>query len=372
MLTGHRPFETGVSWTTPLDARFPTLPEAMRARGYATGGFSANPYYVTRESGLARGFDHFEDHLITPTTVLLAATLTGKLAAARRHALGWHRAPDRKSAAGLRQDITRWLIGRERSRPFFVLVNSFDAHAPYLPIAPFDAAFTGRRVKWRDRNPDLESERTVTLAEAAGERDAYDQTLRSQDHQIGLLLDDLEARGLLRNTLLIITSDHGEEFAEWGLLSHGNTLNPAVLWVPLVMAFPDRLASGRVPEPVSLIDLAATILTLADPGRRRELPGHPFLAPETFASAPTHSPAIAELEYAPDTPAWYQHSEGPVQSLTVAGWHYVQVIPGQETLMDLRTLPAGTPADMRLPSAQALVRALRATLDSANPQERNP
>jgi arylsulfatase A-like enzyme len=368
MFTGHRPFATGVSWKIPLDTRLPTLAEALRARGYATAGFSANPYYVTRESGLARGFVHFDDHLITPTSVLFAASLTAAVSAPIRHALGWHRTPDRKTAAKLRTEVTGWLARQNGRQPFFVMVNSFDAHAPYLPPAPFDTAFTGRSTPWRDRNPELEAERAVTGTEAAGERDAYDQTLKGQDHQVGWLLRTLEARGLLRNTLLIVTSDHGEEFGEWGLLSHGNTLNPAVLWVPLVIAFPGRIAPGtRVAEPVSLVDLPATVLTLADSARASELPGLPLLQRGQAGPLP-HSPAVAEMEYARDTPAWYQHGEGPLRSLTVAGWHYIRETRGQETLMDIRTVPAGTRVDPRSLAAQALLQAARARLDSAGPQ----
>jgi arylsulfatase A-like enzyme len=368
VFTGRRPFETGVGWTRPLDRSYPTLAEVLRARGYLTAGFSANSYYVTRESGLARGFVHFDDRLITPKTVLLGSSLAATLSTPIRKALHWYQPPEHKSAARLRAEVSGWLAEQPDNRPFFVFANFFDAHAPYLPPAPFDTAFIGRRIPWRERNLELDAPNAVTVQEAAVERAAYDQVVAAQDHQLGLLLDDLEVRGLLKNTLIVVTADHGEEFGEWGFLSHGNSLNPAALWVPLLVAFTGRLAAPmRIADQVSLLDLSATILGLAEPTRQSELPGFPLLRLGRPEIAERHSPSVAEMEYAPDTPAWFRHGAGPLRAVMLPGWHYARESGGRETLLDTATDPAGRRVDLNTPSARTIVRAAKAVLDSLGP-----
>ncbi|HTL04981.1 MAG TPA: sulfatase, partial [Gemmatimonadales bacterium] len=279
IFTGHLPFETSVSLTTPLDARLPTLAEAFRTRGYSTAGFIANLTYVSRESGLARGFAHYEDYPRTAGAVLLGSALARTLVSSEvRRRLEAPQVPERKTADELGRDVLAWLARRPAGHPFFVFVNYWDAHAPYVPSPPFDTAFTGSRVGWKDRNAFLLFSTPVTASEAAAERTVYDQAIASQDHAIGQLLARLQEQGLLDNTLLVVTSDHGEEFGEHGLLDHGTSLNPAVLWVPLVMVFPPHLPAGRrLAEPVSLVDLAATMLHLADPNGPQPLPGFPLI-----------------------------------------------------------------------------------------------
>jgi arylsulfatase A-like enzyme len=99
----------------------------------------------------------------------------------------------------------------------------------------------------------------------------YDAEIRFTDHQIGRLVESLRALGLEENTLIILTSDHGEEFAEHGNLGHGKTCYEETLRVPLILSWPGRLPQGvRIGSKAALIDLAPTILSLA--GIRN--PGH--------------------------------------------------------------------------------------------------
>ena len=370
MFTGRRPFETGVSWKVPLDARYPTLAEALSRRGYVTAGFSANPYYVTRESGLARGFAHFDDRLLTPASALLSSSLATAIATPLRHALGWHGAPDRKTAGRIREELLRWLARRPPGRPLFLFANLFDAHAPYLPPAPFDTAFTGRRIPWKERNPELELSRATTREASAMERAVYDQAVAAQDRELGALLAELERLGFLRNTLVVVTSDHGEEFGEWGMLSHGNSLNPAALWVPLVIARPNDSLPARLARPVSLVDLPATILTLADSTRTLELPGHPLLGRGEVREPSLRSAVVAELEYAPDMPDWIPRSNGPLRSLTLDDWHYLRETGGLERLLSLAADPAGRLADVNGSGMRTLLDSARTTLDSFKPATR--
>src|SRR5205085_8095982 len=118
--------------------------------------------------------------------------------------------------------------------------------------------------------------------------------IASLDHHVGLLLDELERRGVLDNTLVIITSDHGEHFGEHNLLLHGNSLYRDLLHVPLVVIAPGRVPAGRrVKEFVSLRDLPATVLDLLRLEGRGWFPGrslarfwHAGSGPAPAAEAP--------------------------------------------------------------------------------------
>lgn len=371
MFTGRPPLELGAGWLVPLDTRYPTLAETLASRGYLTGGFSANPFYVSRASGLARGFGHFEDHRLTPLSVLLKSAVAARLAS-RDFRGRWFNSwqyPSRKSARHLKEDVLEWLAKVPDGRPFFAFLTYYDAHAPYLPPPPFDTAFTGRRIPWTLRNPTLSAREPVTPAGAAAERDAYNQAIASQDDELGDLLDRLEQAGKLRNTIVAITADHGEEFGEHGLLGHGFSLNPALLWVPLILREPSgRLRGVRISETVSLINLSATLLALADSTRPSELPGISLLHRGGDASR-SPAPVIAELPRGIGQPGWFPVSSGPLRSLTRGTWHYVVNATGKETLMDLSTDRAGRVISPDAPGYRSQVEMFRAILDSAGPAQ---
>src|SRR5690606_14689244 len=94
--------------------------------------------------------------------------------------------------------------------------------------------------------------------------DLYDGEIAFTDQQIGRLLDALGERGQLANTIVVLHSDHGEEFWEHGSCDHGHAQNEELLRVPLVIAWPERVPAGRVVESrVRALDLYATLLELA-------------------------------------------------------------------------------------------------------------
>ncbi|HEU5219838.1 MAG TPA: sulfatase-like hydrolase/transferase, partial [Gemmatimonadales bacterium] len=162
--------------------------------------------------------------------------------------------------------------------PWFAFLNYFDAHGPYLPPAPWDTLFFPRPAtvaeKYFETMYRAYGAPPVPLAALAESMDAYDGGIAYLDSQVDSLLTDLGKRGILENTIVIITSDHGELFGEHGVISHGNSLFLPVLHVPLLLIAPGRVPGGvRVPSLASLRDLPATLLDLAgipNPG----LPGH--------------------------------------------------------------------------------------------------
>ena len=342
LFTGRLPHELSVAWDRPLDRAHPTLAESFRDAGYLTAGFVGNLVYVTDESGLDRGFTHFESVRVTPGSIAFSARFLRMLLEwpVGQRVTGQQDLLWRRTAPQLRARALKWLDARPE-RPWFAFLNLYDAHNPYLPPPPFDTLFSGRRVPWRERNPWLHQEAPVDTAGARIERDAYDNALAWVDHEIGGLLDDLEQRGALRNTIVVVTSDHGEEFGEHGLLGHGNSLYYQSLHVPLIIAWPGHVpAARRVSGTVSLRDLPATILDLA--GRSAALPGTSLRrAWEANATADT---AIAEVQQAVRVPDWFPAARGDMASSLTDSRQYIQTRGGDSVAFDLGRDPTGSTA----------------------------
>jgi arylsulfatase A-like enzyme len=269
MFTGRFPHELSADWLVPLDRAQPTLAEALARQGYATAGFVGNTAYCSYETGLARGFAHYEDYPVSVAQVVFSSALGRYLAGSRfvrRQLL-------RKSAEDVNGSFLRWLDGRTDARPYFAFLNYLDAHDPYQPPPPFDGRFSGpgatRLVE--TLHGDLAAGPwTPELRQAA--IDKYDESIAYLDHQLGQLFAALQARGRWERTLVVVTSDHGEEFGEHGVYFHGNSLYRASLEVPLLLRYPGVVPAGQaIVVPVSLRDLAATVLELA--GAPAELPG---------------------------------------------------------------------------------------------------
>ena len=155
MFTGRWMHELSVGWLTPLDDRYPTLAEFLEGRGYSTAGFVANTRYCATDSGLGRGFTHYEDFdfpglTALKTAVLVRRALPGMEALAylledRIESAGlrplvqraWRSIEtDRKGAAVIHRQFLGWLSRRSQpGRPFFAFLNDFDAHYPYRVAA---------------------------------------------------------------------------------------------------------------------------------------------------------------------------------------------------------------------------------------------
>ncbi len=337
MFTGRFPHEMSADWEKPLDAAFPTLAEVLSAHGYLTAGFVANMLYCSYVYGLSRGFIHYEDYLVSPGEIVssssLGRTITDNYRL--RRIIGNYQLLARKSAPEVSESFLRWLSGQDR-RPFFVFLNYFDAHNPYLPPEPFDLRF-GR--KNRRGNPWLVEGWNWSPQEIQAERDAYDGSIAYLDYHFGLLFEELEKRDVLKDTLVIITSDHGEEFAEHSVMGHGNSLYLPSLHVPLLISFPRRVpAGGSVPEAVSLRDLPATVVDLLKLGSEARLPGNSlarYWAGARGLDNPVADTLLSEVSFAPDVPEWYPVSRGDMKSLIVAPYHYIKNGDGREELYDV-------------------------------------
>ena len=260
LLTGQ-PTNVHKADTQPLDGRLPTLAEVMSHNGYRSAAFSANEGFFTARRRFDRGFQRFDDEFWN-WNEWLTGTVYGN---------SWIR-PVLNSLFGANDDYgrvrgpqisdayLRWLAGG-KGRPSFAVLNYMDVHDPYNAPPPFRSRFGGERL------PTLTgAERWVwqrTEEERQTRRNNYASCAAYADDCVGRLLRALDERGLASNTLVIITSDHGEMLGEHNLFRHGASLYPEVLHVPLIMRWPGHVpAAKRLQTVVSNRAIASTIVAL--------------------------------------------------------------------------------------------------------------
>lgn len=343
LLTGRLPYALGVDYYTPLDAQAvpQTLPHFFN--DYRTAGFVANLGYCGRGTGLGRGFAEYHDYPRTLGQFVSNSTLLRKIGDnfTLRRWLQNDEHLNRVTADDLNARFFTWL-DRAPQQSFFVFLNFFDAHEPYLPPPPFERKFgAGRRdgkhsplhhAQWNPAWPSRE----LTPQQLREEQDAYDEAIAYLDDRIGALMDGLASRNLLDRTLVVITSDHGEEFAEHRVLEHGYSMYRAGLQVPLLMRWPGTVPVTRIRTPVSLVDVGATILDLV--GRQAPgapLPGRSLAAHWMRADVPP-APVISTLTRPPGSlPEWYPIAKGDMHSVIWRGFHWILNGDGTEELYDL-------------------------------------
>lgn len=319
MFTGIHNVELGTDPHTPLGEGPLTLAEFFSARGYRTGGFVANLFYTSEFFGLSRGFHRYRDHPASLGMALNSSFWPRTVIREVRARTGVPREFVKKPAPDVTGQFLGWLSEQDE-RPFFAFLNYFDAHAPYEPPSDFVDETRGRPVPWYHRGVRAGA---YSADELAALRDTYEAAIRYVDDAIDTLLKDLEASGTLANTLVVVTSDHGETFGEHGRVGHGHSLYPEETRVPLLMLLPENLASrvgtvGRVAEPVSLRDLPATLLSTL--GHSPAFPGKPFL------DVPLPDTLLTEIET-----GWL--------GLTAGGFRYLVRPDGTEELYDLQADP---------------------------------
>jgi hypothetical protein len=244
MLTGRYLLSHGViSETDRLNQSVPTLAEALRASGLATGGVVSTLFLHPRY-GFARGFDYYDDSSISGITNfdLLRAEPAPEVT---RLAINW-----------LRQ---------QQNRRFFLFLHFWDVHMDYIPPSPYDQMFDpgyrgsidGSNFRYNPAvNPRM-AQRDLDHVLAL-----YDGEIRWVDDHIAKVLAALDEMGVGDRTAVIVTADHGDEFFEHGGKGHGRTLYREVVHVPLIMRIPGVTPGKVVRMPVSLVDIMPTVLDL--------------------------------------------------------------------------------------------------------------
>ncbi len=218
-----------------------TLAEALAGRGYVGGGFSAN-LRMLEANGYGQGFASWHAY-------------------ARDDGGG-----PKPRGALLRRESMAWLqpVLRQRDQPVLLYLQYMEPHAPYDPGEPWRSRFVRETAPVSDDVARGKLTATQPLQPAEIERLAqlYDGEVAAVDAEIRALFDELERSGFLRNAVIVITADHGEEFGEHGVMTHGRTLFNGVMHVPLIVVAPGYPAGRVVDDPVSLVDIAPTLLEL--------------------------------------------------------------------------------------------------------------
>lgn len=264
------------SYGRPLLKNVPTVAEILQGQGYTTLGVASN-LYLRSAFGLDRGFQEFRIERPVP---MLSDENRCQLRRPLRRLLNLVTDTaqfDRlnSSAEEIDNQFFHTLDGRANATqaPFFGFINYMDAHFPYIPPAPWDSKFPGK-VSTLTKDY-LESEQYGISNGGDTPADyrsycisQYDGGIAYMDAQIGRIVTGLKQRGLYDNTMIVITSDHGEAFGERHHVEHGNSPYQNLLHVALLVKYPKSLQQGSTGKglhdaPVSLIDVAPTVLQVA-------------------------------------------------------------------------------------------------------------
>jgi arylsulfatase A-like enzyme len=352
MMTGRWPHELSATINNPLDGKYKTVAEYLAENEYATAGFVANTAYTGAETGLARGFARYEDHGFSLEDIVWNSAFGQRVIL-----LGLRPPPPRtgmspidyhrKAAAAVVDHALDW-AGQVKHKPFFAFLNIYDAHDPYLPPEGFDGHFGVKPqstadvvtlCRWfvRDKTSVTERERRLI-------RDAYDDCIVYVDLQVGRLVDGLDRAGLLANTIVIVTADHGEHLGEHELYGHASSLYDPEIHVPLLVRLPSGAHGGRsIKASVSLRDLAATVADLAGAGRS-PFPGRSLARYWTPAGTldrqaePTLSEVDGPVKCTPNqgrSPVF----AGPLHAIADGSEVYIRTADGSEELFDVRSDP---------------------------------
>ncbi len=234
-----------------------TIAEILRARGWKTAAFSSSPLIIGRSEsghyagGFDQGFETFDD-----------TNPAGKK-------WGWVS----KTPEGIIDKAIPWLESNSRER-FFLFLYIMDPHDRYHSPEPFnslyDPAYHGRKMV--SKGDATHYEQRIIRGKESRLKDVdvrhlealYDGEITYADTQIGRLLDAIRRLGIEKNSLIVITSDHGEEFFDHGGLKHCYTLYRELIDIPLILSWPSGLPSGVVVDNhlIQGIDIVPTILDL--------------------------------------------------------------------------------------------------------------
>jgi arylsulfatase A-like enzyme len=304
-----------------IDATNLTLAEVLQGHGYRTFGIFTNPHHHAN-SGFTQGFDE---------SVHLWYYRRGKAG--------------RGNARGVVDAFVAWLDDPSPG-PFLAYLHFMDVHDPYWPPPRYRRLFPTRRARRIHVHGRPEGDRVPTNDDLAYMKAMYDGEIRWVDEQLARMATELRRRGHWEDTVVVVTSDHGDEFMEHGGLGHGHTLEKEMIWIPLILYAGGRdLGNPRRIEGVARnIDVAPTILDLAGIRSPDGFEGRSLLAMlgEEGTDDEAHSFA------------W----QGPHRSITDLRWHFVLDRDSQEVrLYDNRTDPAGL--DDVAPSHPKVVEAYR-------------
>ena len=257
------------------------LSEHLKDQGFDTGSFIANGY-VSDKFGFDQGWDHYTNYIREGKTT---------------------------EAKNVFKEAADWIAARE-GRPFFAYIQTIDPHVPYDPpgeyvemydpseyAGPVRPRMTGKLLEQAKRKPPAV---TFNATDKRRIEALHDGEITQHDRFLGQFVDRLTELEIWDDTLLVITSDHGEEFDDHGSWGHGHSVYQELLHVPLIVRLPNRVPAGkRVPDAVSTMDIPATVTELLEVAALPQDEGRSLVARMVGSSSPL-MPAVAFSDFQDD------------------------------------------------------------------------
>jgi arylsulfatase A-like enzyme len=341
LFTGLPPSRHGAGWSTeafnllaraPLSDKAWIMTETLREKGYATHAVVTNPY-LAMHYGLGRGFGGYENVSIESEAFLaLRETMVARLLLAVWPSL---------LIGDIGETVTAraqaWLE-RHRTEKFFLWVHYLDPHTPYgdsrrIGSKSFrsDAPFAGTTAS-DSLGPRFDAIARLRAGEIhldAMQRrqllQLYDAGVQYADEQVGRLLDSVDRLDLREHTVIIVASDHGEEFWEHGGVEHGHTVYDELVRVPLILRWPGGPGGRVVSNVVRLMDVAPTIVELTGCGP----------PPRSIEGRSLRAPAMEEPEGARVAVSEGLLLSDEKRALRTAHYKFIRSANGKEELYDL-------------------------------------
>lgn len=328
-----------------LAANSTTLAEALQEAGYETAAFGDNPF-LRRESGMAQGFETYEFFPKLSGWDSLGAKLLRRAS------------PDLLSPTATTERLTDLAIAWVESnhkRDFFLWLHYLDPHGPYRPPeshSPKGEAPSRFRTGFAQAREVRMGALTLSQREREWVKELYDAEVRYVDEQIGRVLERLRHLRIYDDALIVLTSDHGEEFWEHGGFEHGHSVYDEVLRVPLIIKLPGHTVRTRISEPVSTQAIFSTVLDVCGIVHQEPSPGTRSLVGAWEEAARFDAGLIIStgLLYYEDRVALLRGDLKYIREL----------VSGREELYDLRTDPReeqslASSEDDRLDASRALL-----------------
>jgi choline-sulfatase len=277
----------------------------------------------------------------------------------------------------LNRELFGWLGRTSPDDRLFVYVHTIDPHAPYAPPAGFRARFAApprhslerASIEWLE---DLAARgrrgEVIPTSQVEEITALYDAEIAFNDLQFGLFLEELKRRALYDDSLIVFTSDHGEELFDHGGVSHGQTLYAEVLDIPLIVKWPRGTVApaGAADFRAQLVDVLPTILDCLGLPKPPEVEGRSLLDPSAGSGSPEGDPVFSYLDL----------DSRKVQSVTEGHWKLIRRGAADETqpVLELYDLESGERADLRQrhPAAAARLRAVLENEAARHPRRPPP
>jgi arylsulfatase A-like enzyme len=303
LFTSRYPHETGaIRNGIPMVSGLATLAAILKKNGYQTAAIISNWPLQARLSNLDLGFDSYDDDF---------------------HQKRWLLFNDERDAEAVTVRALAWLE-KAPKEPFFAWIHYSDPHSPYLRHEGF------------------------TFSRTESDSARYDSEVAYTDHHLGVLLNRLEAKGLLERSLVVFISDHGESLGEHGYTGHGRNLYQPSLRVPFGLVGPG-IPVKKEAAPIQLLDLAPTVLAYAGipapksmrglnllPALRGEAPWpERVLLCETYPGA---APQVQGAERMLTKPLWVGRKQGERKLLfnvTLQRWELYDLASDPDELDNL-------------------------------------